>query len=139
MQGREGLEKMAMAPGGWCGAIVNFGPSGAMCSRTRCCKLLLFLALWRRPRAPTPPLWCRGLLTAAQLLAAVPTKPGRCLVRVGKADGQRHELDQSSGEDEARHKFLVELEFVQCLANPHHLHWLTTQVPAPAAHKSCAS
>jgi len=39
----------------------------------------------------------------------------------------------SSGEDEARQKFLVELEFVQCLANPHYLDWLATQVAAPVA------
>ena len=36
-----------------------------------------------------------------------------------------------SAEDEARQKFLVELEFVQCLANPHYLEWLATQVAAP--------
>ena len=34
-----------------------------------------------------------------------------------------------SGEEESpeRTKFLVELEFVQCLANPHYLGWLAQE------------
>ena len=31
-------------------------------------------------------------------------------------------------EDEQRQRFLVELEFVQCLANPNYLDWLATEV-----------
>lgn len=36
--------------------------------------------------------------------------------------------EQSGEVDEQRQKFLVELEFVQCLANPHYIDWLGTQV-----------
>ena len=31
-------------------------------------------------------------------------------------------------QDEQRQRFLVELEFVQCLANPNYLDWLATEV-----------
>jgi len=39
---------------------------------------------------------------------------------------------QGGGEqdDEQRQKFLIELEFVQCLANPIYIDWLATEVRA---------
>ena len=36
--------------------------------------------------------------------------------------------EQGGEADEQRQKFLVELEFVQCLANPLYIDWLATQV-----------
>lgn len=41
------------------------------------------------------------------------------------------EVAQGGEPDEQRQKFLVELEFVQCLANPLYIDWLATQVNTP--------
>jgi hypothetical protein len=42
-------------------------------------------------------------------------------------------------EDPQRKRFLVELEFVQCLANPHYIEWLATQVASRARGESAPS
>ncbi len=42
-------------------------------------------------------------------------------------------------EDPQRQRFLVELEFVQCLANPHYIEWLATQVASRARGESAPS
>ena len=36
-------------------------------------------------------------------------------------------MERQEEEDPERTRFLVELEFVQCLANPHYLRWLATE------------
>ncbi len=41
-------------------------------------------------------------------------------------------------EDPQRQRFLVELEFVQCLANPRYIDWLATQVRPSCARRGPA-
>ena len=53
-------------------------------------------------------------------------------LREGHPQGSMSAPEQTEKQDEQRQKFLVELEFVQCLANPLYIDWLATQVARSA-------
>ena len=85
-------------------------------------------------RANFPFIFRTALSSSSQhpLLAKLWQAGTEAALREGHPQGSMSAPEQTEKQDEQRQKFLVELEFVQCLANPLYIDWLATQVARSA-------